>query len=1311
MARRRKVWILASLLLVLLAAGIGTRLYLNSDHFHRWLRTTVAEALESRFPVQARLGSLEFGLLRGILEIRDLTIAGRDQPEQTPAIQLDRVRLNFSWLAAPLPKIGLDELDLDGLDLHLRREENGRLNLLNLFAPTPKPGGAGFSPVRLGIGRIALSRARVTYEDQTVEFTTDAAGFDVELDYVPEVPAYAGSIRLADLVFQVKDYRVPLNTLAARFRLLDNRLELTPADLASDLMSVHLEGSIHDLRELAYAFAAEIKSDPSRFTDPDLASHFGPSQVTVTGDLEGRRGDFELRGTLTSPRIEVKQIGLSEFRCTILMDRRGVRYDDAAFRVLGGTGRASGYLAFNREADSFSQAGAAGVRLDSILANWGASFPLARALADLTAEVSWPGLELRQMRGEGVLGFSGGLLDEERTVLVEFGGQAGVFIAGDHVRAAAGSLRTPHGTGEFAAEVDFDGVYRVTGRISWPGGDEVETILHGWGLVPGEEPFDFDPRLEGPLEVTALVEGSPDEPLSVEGRFAAAGTRVRGRPWGALAGTYRYQEDRLGIPALSIDGDSLHLTGSLDLRTEPFAVVHADLTIREAAAELLLELAAPELNPESGRLAGTLLWTGDGAEEASGVLELRGLKFPGYPEISAATRYRIGGGRFAADGLRAKVLGGQVRGDLRYAYDDGTLEAELQGDNLELEQLPWQREELQVSGRVGVRLQTAGSLTAPRFRATLNATEIRLGDQRFEAVQLRAEPANQGSRVELGFRLLGEPLQMVGTVDFEDGYPFRLEVPLALHNPGELVGRLRPDFDLPQLDGELYGRLTAEGRLAEPEQLQAELFLDRLRLGTPAFQTRLAGPARLRWAGGVLHIPAVQLVGTQTNVAVEGTVEFADRNQLNLAVAGNVNLQLLELFLPQVRTTGEVQLETRIAGPLDGPRVVGTARVNQGTLAGPGLPVQILRADGSLRFTASQISVDEMSLQTSYGPLSVTGGVFLDGLTPARWQLNAFGYGLTVPYPKDVNTVVDVDLDVIRNLDSYLLSGVIYVRAAEYTRNLTVAELIYSFASSQADLPTDPTFADQVGLDLSVEAYQSLRINNNLARVVGSGELSVIGTLAEPVLLGSITIDEGTLRLEGNDYEITRGTVSFNNPRRTTPFLNFEAETQVREYAVTLSVRGPVDQFQMNFRSEPPLSTPSIVSLLAAGQTQEEIFGTERADQTDTSTLMAYSAGTLLSKTLGEVVESQTSRLFGFERFSIDPFVDDTRGRDPGARITLGKQLTRDLGITYISSLGNNFQDQTVIIQYQLTDWLTAVGTSSPGEGTIAVDFKFKKRF
>jgi translocation and assembly module TamB len=363
-----------------------------------------------------------------------------------------------------------------------------------------------------------------------------------------------------------------------------------------------------------------------------------------------------------------------------------------------------------------------------------------------------------------------------------------------------------------------------------------------------------------------------------------------------------------------------------------------------------------------------------------------------------------------------------------------------------------------------------------------------------------------------------------------------------------------------------------------------------------------------------------------------------------------------------------------------------------------------------IRFTSRQISIESFSAQTQYGSVEVNGGLFVDGMVPTRWQINISGYGLVLEYPEGFSTTLDADVDYLKGEDSELISGAVYIRSSEYTKDISIAELIISLSESNVNASPASSANTDISLDVTVEAYHSLRINNNLAEVIASADVSIVGTTANPVVLGSLTVDDGTLKLEGNEYEFTRGTVNFNNPRKTTPFLNLEVETQVREYNIGIVMRGPIDQFQLSFRSEPPLSTPSIVSLLAAGQTEEEIFGVEPRGQSKSSALAAYGAGTLLGKTLGTAVGGQASRLFGIDRFSIDPFISDSRSRDAGARVTLGKQITRDFNVTYISSLANSFQEQTVIIQYRLTNWVTAVGTSQT-DGTVAVDFKFRKRF
>ncbi|MCZ6876987.1 MAG: translocation/assembly module TamB domain-containing protein, partial [Acidobacteria bacterium] len=330
------------------------------------------------------------------------------------------------------------------------------------------------------------------------------------------------------------------------------------------------------------------------------------------------------------------------------------------------------------------------------------------------------------------------------------------------------------------------------------------------------------------------------------------------------------------------------------------------------------------------------------------------------------------------------------------------------------------------------------------------------------------------------------------------------------------------------------------------------------------------------------------------------------------------------------------------------------------------------------------------------------------GLTPTRWQINVFGNGLRLEYPRNLISTIDVDLDLLKSDSSELISGAVYVRAAEYNQDLSIPEIISRYARGEiASLPT--TAAPEVALDITVEAYQSLRATNNLADLVASADLNARGTLQNPVILGTVTIDSGQLFLENNDYEISRGIVNFNDPRRTRPVVNLEGQTEIREFTISVIVQGPLDQLEFTFRSDPPLPTASIVSLLAIGQTQEEILGFGGQSQSEVGTLAVYGAGAVLSKSLGERLETRTSRLFGFEKFSIDPFLFGSE-RDPGARITLGKQLTSDLSVNYSTDLSSDQQGQIVVFEYKVTDWLTAVGTRDQ-DGSIAIDFKLKQRF
>ena len=97
----------------------------------------------------------------------------------------------------------------------------------------------------------------------------------------------------------------------------------------------------------------------------------------------------------------------------------------------------------------------------------------------------------------------------------------------------------------------------------------------------------------------------------------------------------------------------------------------------------------------------------------------------------------------------------------------------------------------------------------------------------------------------------------------------------------------------------------------------------------------------------------------------------------------------------------------------------------------------------------------------------------------------------------------------------------------------------------------------------------TLRVDTNLLRLVASADLTLQGTYDRPVVAGHAEIERGEVNFEGRRYRITRGAIDFNNPTRTEPFFDIEAETNVRvpgppvqTYHINVGFAGTTERLQ-----------------------------------------------------------------------------------------------------------------------------------------------------
>ena len=92
----------------------------------------------------------------------------------------------------------------------------------------------------------------------------------------------------------------------------------------------------------------------------------------------------------------------------------------------------------------------------------------------------------------------------------------------------------------------------------------------------------------------------------------------------------------------------------------------------------------------------------------------------------------------------------------------------------------------------------------------------------------------------------------------------------------------------------------------------------------------------------------------------------------------------------------------------------------------------------------------------------------------------------------------------------------------------------------------EPAATFPLRYDVRIEVPSTLRVDTNLLRLVASADLTLQGTYDRPVIAGHADIERGDVNFEGRRYRITRGAIDFNNPTRTEPFFDIQAETNVR---------------------------------------------------------------------------------------------------------------------------------------------------------------------
>ena len=145
-------------------------------------------------------------------------------------------------------------------------------------------------------------------------------------------------------------------------------------------------------------------------------------------------------------------------------------------------------------------------------------------------------------------------------------------------------------------------------------------------------------------------------------------------------------------------------------------------------------------------------------------------------------------------------------------------------------------------------------------------------------------------------------------------------------------------------------------------------------------------------------------------------------------------------------------------------------------------------------------------------------------------------------------------------------------------------------------------------------------VQNNLADLEIQPDLTVGGTLSQPVVSGRADVTSGEIKFKNNIFTVTKGVIDFVNPYKTEMSIDIKSETEIRRagqnrWTIYLTLKGTPNDLELKLYSVPEETDADILSLLIFGKTRE---GTQ--SKTSTRELLAG----ILEDTLGKELKEET---------------------------------------------------------------------------------------
>jgi len=716
--------------------------------------------------------------------------------------------------------------------------------------------------------------------------------------------------------------------------------------------------------------------------------------------------------------------------------------------------------------------------------------------------------------------------------------------------------------------------------------------------------------------------------------------------------------------------------------------------------------------PVTGDLTGTLKLQGPkSALEGSGTVTVRNGSIYGEPVALASANIAFTKGTLKATNISAQGPGGTLTGEADLNLNTNQFSYSIQSSSIDLSRLKALSSIASLLG-ANVTLTSTGAGTFEQPELVVNAT---LNQATLRGLNL---PANtppptiylalrNGQLIVRGS--IAEMLSIEGNGNVAADGTLSGSVQIHVPDVSKLLA-ISPNTASFPASGSITANLQLGGKLSSIEGMRIDARFPEFKLRVSEHDFAPVRPLHVALRDGRIVFDDFQLALAQaeSTFGIGGFVELTGAKRLNLDLRGTLEAALLQLFMKGVRADGHINVAGSLHGTMSNPTIAGTAEFRDAQVRFAGFPQLIDHITGTLVFRGDRVDIDALRANVGGGTVVAGGSITLEGLKPQGARIALQGTDVSIRYFEGLTVDGDFTLLLAGAADRMNLTGDVNVSRALYFKDIEIGNALLGVILSRKGVTpiVAASWQDRVSLRIHLTASETLAVRNNIADVTGSGNVDVTGTLANPVVLGEVTLDEGgKVRFQNIDYRVVRGTINFQNPFRIDPYFDVTLEARVSggiseiesgPIDVTVNVTGTVDRITPTITSDPPASDITLFSLLGLGGLTSQ----KGAQPADTAALAGRS---LLYQSAARLIGS---RVLPFvDSFSYDPGLLDTSG----PKVSFEKRLSSNLSLFVVYNTRD--QKRRVVIEWQVNpEWMLQF-TRDELSNEYRAEARFRRRY